>query len=75
MNRISRIGPIVADPLPILDLSVLGQEPGLPALTASLGKAYADAAAVCLELKEHSQGTAMNVIGLKSETSSCVGRL
>jgi hypothetical protein len=44
-----------------LDLNNLGH--GLPAITPNLGKAFAEAGAVCLEDQGHTMGVAIAVIG------------
>lgn len=51
--------------LRLIDLTVLGIAPGIPALTPARGQFYAEAAAFCLEDRQHQQGASLNVKGLQ----------
>jgi len=44
-----------------LDLSELGEAPGLPGLTPEMGRCYANAAGVCSEANRHKQGVELRV--------------
>lgn len=50
-------------PVPI-DLNLLGEEPGLPALTCVAGRFLAESAAVCLDQQGHVSGASLTVSGL-----------
>jgi hypothetical protein len=55
----------MAKTVPTLDLLLLCEPPGMPALDVATGRMYADAAAVCLEDRAHSVGVHLSVAGLK----------
>lgn len=55
----------IVEPMPALDLMDLATEPGLPALDIHLGRAFADAAGVCLENREHGRGVVLHVYGVE----------
>lgn len=51
--------------VPTLDLLLLGEPPGMPALDVATGRMYSDAAAVCLEDRDHAIGVHLSVAGVK----------